>query len=249
MLWMPSTSSALTKFASVVKISLISPSAFLKSSKLGILRPSDRFGCRRDSFQAAPASPTCWTTGPAAFRDLARAVGHFGFDVDGLAILVDSLDLVLRERLAHGDIGRKAQIDEHFCPRRIVVETVGDPLVEFARSSPTRSAMRSAALMMGLAARFGLFSVGYPLDALCEWRMADDLPDRRLPLVRRTLLRFASWKGDRVQFLDGVKHLVLLLSVLFDLEMDEPEIVADVHLSAVPHDTETSMLPPRDRRR
>ena len=58
--------------------------------------------------------------------------GDLGLDADGLAVLVDALDLMLRKRLANGNGRGQPQIDEHFGARRIVVQTVGDPLVELA---------------------------------------------------------------------------------------------------------------------
>ena len=58
--------------------------------------------------------------------------GDLSLDADGLAVVVDAFDLMLRERLANGNGRRQPQIDEHFGARRIVVQTVGEPLVELA---------------------------------------------------------------------------------------------------------------------
>ena len=58
--------------------------------------------------------------------------GDLGLDADGLAVFVDALDLMLRERLADGNGRRQPQIDQHFGARRIVVQPVGDPLVKLA---------------------------------------------------------------------------------------------------------------------
>lgn len=82
-------------------------------------------------------------------------------DADRLAILIDAFDLVLRERLPHGNIGRQPQIDEDLGARCIVVQTVGQPLVEFADLADDR--LQNVLGAHGCPRITGRFSVGSPV--------------------------------------------------------------------------------------
>ena len=132
MLWMPSTSSALTKFVSRGEAFLDVAERFLEVVEARIAGVAIGADVGEILFRQHQLRGLARRESKHLSEVLGVRRGDLSLDADGLAVVVDAFDLMLRERLANGNGRGQPQIDEHFRARRIVVQAIGEPLVKLA---------------------------------------------------------------------------------------------------------------------